>query len=450
MPECVALLPWGNVIEEFLDAIGVSLEEFCTRMTGGWLFGYIEALQLVGVRAVVFCVSADVDRVRRVVHPPTGATICLLPATRAFRALRRRGVRPFAPTPAASTRSRALPVRAARAGLGSVAGYLSTPPTLLARELRREGCTAILCQEYEYPRFDVCVALGRRLHLPVFATFQGGNWQMSPLEWPLRRLSMRRCAGLIIAPKTESRRVQERYRVPGSKLARIFNPLDLTSWQPQDRLAARAALDLPPQARIAVWHGRIDMQRKGLDVLLRAWDRLCQERARYGEDLRLLVIGTGADAEEFGRLITDLRLEGVHWTNEYLLDRNRMRQYLSAADVYAFSSRHEGFPLAPIEAMACGLPVVASDAPGIPDIFEGGEEAGGLVVSRGDAVALARGLGRLFDDPAYCRRLGVNARRRAHASFSLAAVGEQLRSALFGSEGAEPANLPLNATSIDV
>ncbi len=46
----LALLPWGDLIEDFLDGIGVSLEDFSSKMTGGWLFGYVEALRLHWVR----------------------------------------------------------------------------------------------------------------------------------------------------------------------------------------------------------------------------------------------------------------------------------------------------------------------------------------------------------------------------------------------------------------
>ena len=45
----IALLPWGNVFERFFDPIGLSLDDFCERMTGGWLFGYIDALRSVGI-----------------------------------------------------------------------------------------------------------------------------------------------------------------------------------------------------------------------------------------------------------------------------------------------------------------------------------------------------------------------------------------------------------------
>jgi len=123
----------------------------------------------------------------------------------------------------------------------------------------------------------------------------------------------------------------------------------------------------------------------------------------------------------------------VQWLNEFVHDRTTIRCYLSAGDVYAFASRHEGFPVALIEAMACQLPVVAADAKGVPDILAEGETSGGLVVPRNDAPALARALGRLLGDEAWSRELGRRARRRIETSFSLEAVGIQLRAFLTNS-----------------
>ena len=64
----IALLPWGNVIEDFLDTIGVSLEDFCTEFRGSWMFGYVDALRQVGVRTVVICISARVTAPARFIH----------------------------------------------------------------------------------------------------------------------------------------------------------------------------------------------------------------------------------------------------------------------------------------------------------------------------------------------------------------------------------------------
>jgi starch synthase len=137
-------------------------------------------------------------------------------------------------------------------------------------------------------------------------------------------------------------------------------------------------------------------------------------------------VGTGPDAEQLSQRITTLQLRGVMWLNEFVNDRSVIQRYLSAADVYSLASRQEGFPVAPIEAMACNLPVVAADAPGVPDILEGGEVSGGLVVPREDATALAQALGRVLDDQAWGRELGDRARCRAESCFATEAVGKQL------------------------
>jgi glycosyltransferase involved in cell wall biosynthesis len=143
--------------------------------------------------------------------------------------------------------------------------------------------------------------------------------------------------------------------------------------------------------------------------------------------LRLVLVGTGNDANELSTRIKELGLEGVTWNNEFVLERSVLRTYLSSADVYAFPSNHEGFPVAPIEAMACGLPVVATDASGIPDILEEGEDSGGIVVPRGDVNAFAAALGRMLDADEWRDKLSRRARQRVETRFSLDAVGAQLR-----------------------
>ena len=427
----IALLPWGNVLEDFLDTIGVSLEVFCNEFKGSWMFGYVEALRKVGVRTVLICISARVSAPAHFTHLPTGATICVLPAPKIYCAIRRKVLNPYGRTVKQAfgdLRRTQLFLIPPLALLREVMLYLMTPLRLVAHELRRHGCNAILCQEYEYPRFDACVLLGQLMGLPVFATFQGGNYQRSRIERYLRPHTLRACAGLIIGTQSEVQRVRAHYGIASTKLARIFNPIDLELWKPIDRQEARRALGIPLDARAVVWHGRVSMQQKGLDVLLDAWERICCQRT--GRDLRLLLVGTGKDAEKLRQHIVSMQLRGVLWADEFVHDRNTIRCYLSASDVYAFPSRHEGFPVSPIEAMACGLPVVAADAPGMPDILEGGEASGGLMVPRDNPEELALALGRLLDDQAWSCELGKRARRRVEAHFSLEAVGEQLRTFL--------------------
>jgi starch synthase len=423
----VALIPWGNVIEDYLDTIGVSLDAFCDDMDGGWLFGYFAALRAAGVDGVLLLVSSGVSAPERRVHRASGLPIRILPAARAYRLVRRRVAEPYGWN-VGRMFGIAEPGRLRRAALAPARAlfpYFATPPVALAAALREEQVGALLCQEYEYARFDSCVAVGRATGVPVFGVFQGGDAPFSAFERRVRGPAVRAAAGLIIPTRRELERVHETYGVPRAALAQIFNPLDLSEWSPLPRDEARRALDIPETARVAVSHGRIEIHRKGLDIMLAAWAEVV--RARPGRDYRLVIVGSGGDAAEFGRRLDAAALPGLTWANEFVLDRTSVRRTLSAGDVYVMTSRKEGFPVAPVEAMACGLPIVASDAHGVADILELGEASGGILVPREGVAATAAALLRLLDDPELGRSLGASARRRVEARFGLEAVGAELR-----------------------
>jgi glycosyltransferase involved in cell wall biosynthesis len=417
----VALLPWGDAIEDFLDPLGVDLAGFRDELTGGWLFGYVEALRSAGVDTTVVVFSRDRPSPARWRHGPTGAELLVLPVPRAALALRAALADPLAWSAAAASRRPGRLGTLASQPAHQLAPYLATPLRALGREARRGRWRAIICQEYELQRFDVCVALGRALGIPVFASFQGGTAARTGLEAIVRSHAVRACAGLIIAPRAEAERVHRVHGVDPRRIAEIANPVDARRWSGADRAGTRAGLGIPDDAVVVVWHGRVEMDRKGLDVLLDAWALLA---ARPELPLRrLLLIGAGRDDEILrARLPAD-----ALWVDRYVLDASRRAALLAAGDVYAFPSRHEGFAVAPLEAMASGLPVVAARAPGIEELLPGERQSGGLVVATGDAGALAAALGELLSDRGERERLGRLARRRAKAAFSPEAVGRRLR-----------------------
>ena len=421
----IALLHWGNLIEDFLDTIGVSFESFSQEMTGGWLFGYIDALKLAGVKTVIFCIFSRVSKPTYHTHRPTGAKICVLPVPKIYLPIRRTLIDPYGwsfQDAAGNIKGlRRLQLEVYRHTLP----YLANPLRLLAKELKTENCQAILCQEYEYARFDACVLLGKLINIPVFATFQGGNFQLSYWEHYFRPLTIKACAGLIIPSQIEIKRVQNVYGIRDRKLTRIFNPMNVTNWQATNRNQARKILDISLESKVVVWHGRIDIHRKGLDILLEAWEKLSSQNR--DSNLTLLLIGTGSDADRLSTAIQQKKLQNVIWINEYITNRDTIRNYLSAADVYTLPSRHEGFPVAPLEAMACGLPVVAANTSGIPDILEQEEASGGLIVPQENPAALADTLNRVLTRNRLRDRLGKAALCRVEKHFSLEIVGKQLK-----------------------
>jgi glycosyltransferase involved in cell wall biosynthesis len=425
----IALLPWGDTWEDWFDSVGISFDVFCNELTGGWKNNYIDALSLAGVKVVMIYASARVNEPSRFIHKPTGATICLLPVSDIYSKIRRQMVHPY---PSLGYYEgfeklfgdikglKRVPLKVLR----YVAPYLPMPLGLLVKELRYQRCSAILCQDYEHARFDICVLLGKLLGLPVYASFQSGKYDYNKIGRFVRPFTMKACTGLAIGTQTEINRVHERYELNLDKVTQIFNPVNIEREKSIDRSEARAFFGIPQSAQVVVWHGRIDIAQKGLDILLDAWKQLCHER---NEDLRLFLMGTGTDADKFQQQLSTLSVQNVFWINKYVNDRTFIQKFLSVGDVYAFPSRYEGFPVAPIEAMSCGLPIVATEVDGIPDILKDPEKSGGIVVPINDSKTFAEALGRVLDDQVLRLELGKRARYRVETSFSLDAVGQQLR-----------------------
>ncbi|MBE7163186.1 MAG: glycosyltransferase family 4 protein [Williamsia herbipolensis] len=127
--------------------------------------------------------------------------------------------------------------------------------------------------------------------------------------------------------------------------------------------------------------GRLTEQ-KGFDVLLDAVRRL-------GDGVELTIVGDGELRDELTRQAAGLPVTFAG----HLSDRRAVADFLRDQDVFAMPSRFEGLPNAPLEALACGTPVVATDVAGMREAV--GDAA--LLVPVDDAAALAEGLGRVLD-----------------------------------------------------
>ena len=415
----VGIVIGPELLEDWLEHIDISFDAFLDEMMGSWMFGFIESLKLMGIEPVSIGVSTRVKETARFIHRPTGTVVCLLPPTNLYKVMC--AVRDVFQD------ATFIGSRWIRAIVRILTAYSCTPILGFWRELRDTRYASLLVQDYETGRFDVTVLLGKLTGIPVFGTFQGvGAWRR--IFRFIRGRTVRNCNGLIIAAETEAERVKTSYGLPASKVARIYNPLAVTSWTPTDKSQARADLGIPLTAEVAVWHGRISLDQKGLDILITAWERIC--RSRPNADLRLIMIGMGPDGEELDSIIRKSAVPGVVRINTWVHDTMLLRKYLGCADLFLFASRYEGFPLAPMEAMACGLPVVASAASGMQEILKDGWNSGGVVVPCKDPDALACEAIRLLENPTWREEVGRRARSRIQAMFSANAVGRQLADVL--------------------
>jgi glycosyltransferase involved in cell wall biosynthesis len=178
----------------------------------------------------------------------------------------------------------------------------------------------------------------------------------------------------------------------------------------------RRELGLPQEAPVIGLVGRLDHWGKGHKEL---FDAVASLKERY--PIRALIVGGGRREDEIKQLAADLGLaEQVH----FLGSRRDVPDLLRAMDIFVLPSYSEGVSLALLEAMAAGLPVIASVVGGLPEVVRHGEN--GLLIPPRDVDALAAALERLLADPEYAQHLGETARREAREKFSLERLGREV------------------------
>ncbi len=217
------------------------------------------------------------------------------------------------------------------------------------------------------------------------------------------------------------------YDADPTKIEVIPSAVDVETFRPIPRDKARQELGLDPNEWIVVYVGRM-LPRKGIDNLLQAFAELAP---RTSTSLRLLVVGGETidgdpmQTPEIRRLADIASLHHIRDRVTFTGKRSQgeLKSYYSAADVAVTTPWYEPFGLTPLEAMACGTPVIGSDVGGIKFTVVDGET--GFLVPARDPAALAQRLERLLADRSLARRMGRAARVRVEKFFTWRKVGER-------------------------
>jgi glycosyltransferase involved in cell wall biosynthesis len=216
--------------------------------------------------------------------------------------------------------------------------------------------------------------------------------------------------GAIIAVSEELRRHMLEARFPAARVAVVRNGIEVGSRASAvDRRVVRRALGIAEAAPLAVSVARLDTV-KDFGTLL---DAFATVRRRV-PDARLLIVGDGPERAWMTQRAAQPDLDGAV---DLLGYRDDVRAVIGAADVYVNSSISEGISITILEAMAAGLPVVATDVGGTPEVLTG--DAGGVLVPSRDPGRLASALIDLLADPDRRATMAAAARRRLETSFTI-------------------------------
>ncbi|HSL11805.1 MAG TPA: glycosyltransferase [Actinomycetota bacterium] len=204
--------------------------------------------------------------------------------------------------------------------------------------------------------------------------------------------------------------------------------VDPDELMPVGRELARAALGITTKERVVLHVGRM-VPRKGVDDVIRGFARF-----RASSDMPVRLIVAGGDGEvpdpertpELGRLLAIARDEGVGDAVAFVgrVPRDRLRFYYSAADVFVTTPWYEPFGITPLEAMACGTPVIGSNVGGIKFTVRDGET--GYLVPAHDPQAVADRLHAILHDPRVRAVFRSQAVRRVHDLFTWRHVTAQI------------------------
>jgi len=246
--------------------------------------------------------------------------------------------------------------------------------------------------------------------LPIVTTFHHPDeiWRLQDLlHRPFHRIlestAYARSTLLVTPSEASARAVEAQHEISRERIRVAYWGVNVTKFRPGSRGHR------PELAILYVGHHEL---RKGIGCLLDAVARLSRE----GIPVRLTTVGGGHQLADLKRMARELGIADRVTFLGYLPDPTdeKLPELYSQSDVFVFPSLMEGFGFVIVEAMACGVPVVASDVSAIPEVI--GDA--GLLFEPGNPVALARVLRSLAEDPGKREELARKGRERVAALFT--------------------------------
>lgn len=400
----IAFFDYPDVFEDFYPHYGVDQEAFARSWAASGNHRWVSLLQaeIGDVTWYSFSLDPVLDEAR---HEVTGARVRMIRSPLLHRVLWRSF---YLPSPAWRWRRHFHKYEL-------VASYTSLASVRVLRTLRREAPDLLFLQDYSSGRFDLLLALGRLLGIPVVA-YHGGGWRW--VAAPIKRRTLGRTDLLLASSAGERDRLAAEMNVSPERVRVVLTPIDTEALQPIDRREACRLAALDYDRRYLVFVGRLDDKVKQVGALIRAF---ADASVPY-PDASLLITGDGPDRTALERLATELAPGRTTFTG--WVDQEALRPLLCSAECLVLPSLHEGFPSVVGEALACGTPVMGSRTGGIPELVIPGVT--GWLFEPGDGPQLTAVVARVLEQRDEVRGMRAAARRIAEQRVSPAAVGAAL------------------------
>ncbi len=228
------------------------------------------------------------------------------------------------------------------------------------------------------------------------------------------KLLSRVTAKIITVSKALRDDLIDNYQIAPEKITAIYNGIDLSRYrQSPDSTAARAKYGIPAEAVVVGTVARMAPQ-KGLNYLIEAIPGIKTRVSQMSREADILFVlaGDGPLRPELQKLTGQLGIGGTVLFPGFVED---IGELFACLDIFVVPSIAEGLSITTMEAMAAGLPVIASRAGGLPELVRDGET--GLLVEPRDPEGLAEAVARLISDPETRTRFGTNGRHLAGQEF---------------------------------
>lgn len=279
--------------------------------------------------------------------------------------------------------------------------------------LLRRGIQLLHCHGFKADIYGLIAS--KWIGIPAVATHHGWTHgrTLIRLYERLDAVALRFFSRVVAVSESASHEMG-RLEVPRERLRIIYNGIDLSMVQRNSSAASRTKWGIPPDDQVVGIVGRLSPE-KGHGVFLDAAQRVLARRPHT----TFLIVGEG---ELRVALASRARSLGIERSVRFLGFQQDMAQIYSALDLLVSSSFREGTPMVLLEAMAAGVPVIATSVGGVPELV--GSQGATLLVAPGDPAPFATAICDLLAHPEKRSALTMSARQRVEDRFSAERMGK--------------------------